>query len=607
MSESSWSLPEKWSGFRGYVADPVNAPVNVLCPPSLNVMIDENGEAWHRLGCEDTGVDLGTSKTGRLFHHETYDITFCASGTALKYIDWNDSQSVRDTGLTLTDGTVSRMAEFLGDVYLTNTTDGLRRIVCGRLNDAAADSGDSSVFVDADMAARLSVFGVTSGTLRIQGDSYAFSAVDVSTGEITLDSVTLSKDYDNNAIATVVHDISSSREKASKIVFWKERMHLMGFQSTTNADQPNHTSVTGQFVVGQTGAGGIELIIDFTYGTGGSTKIPVGKAGRLTNMIGMKDYLYFLKESETYAAAAGDVTTTGSGIGGTIPLLRGEEQGCFNEDCAASMGDGEMTSIDAARKRLWRFKIATDTGAPVSFPEEGYDTDVRVLLQGMDEDQSGAMVIPHRARKRTIYQVRIDGLFYWIIYDKNIKVQYSDGLRPGAWQPPHLGVAVGDFFERKGELYGIAQDDDTIYKFNTGMSDADAPIECVIAGGIFDIDDSMVDEAEYKGTITELSTFTIQTIVSGDIEGNPDPKTVTGTEYGYGGGIGVGFGTVGHVNVGGGATVESAKWKKVLDVYPSEGNRVQYVLRSIGETNLWSLSRPLLRGRSFSSSFQSTE
>lgn len=155
----------------------------MLTAGSLNCMIDTNGKVCQSLGyTEELDIDLGVpGSPATPYHLSKYDITVFAVGTKIKYFDWN-TRIVYDTGITMTAGTLTRGDGFMGDFYGTNTTDGLRRIVFGRVNDAAATAGDKNIVIDADMAARIHVFGFTTGNLRIQGINESFTNTGTVTG-----------------------------------------------------------------------------------------------------------------------------------------------------------------------------------------------------------------------------------------------------------------------------------------------------------------------------------------------------------------------------------------------------------------------------------------
>jgi len=173
MADSFVRAPIQTGSFEGYRSNVDNQDPTYLFPPSVNCMISKDGKAQQRFGYQaefSIGVP-GSSSTS--FYHKTYDIAFFALGTKVFYRDFSTGATY-DTGLTLTTGTTTRFSEFFGDIYLTNTTDGPRHVICGRLNGAVAQ-GATQLTLDADFASRLSAFGVNSGNLIINGTAEAFA------------------------------------------------------------------------------------------------------------------------------------------------------------------------------------------------------------------------------------------------------------------------------------------------------------------------------------------------------------------------------------------------------------------------------------------------
>lgn len=566
---------KKWQGFKGYTSDATNCPADHLAPPSVNCIIDASGKATQRLGFQtEADIDLGESgKSSTSFYLEQYDVTVFALGTKVKYFDWNTS-AVYDTGLTLTDGTVSRLDAYAGDVYLTNTTDGINRLAFGRLNDAAANSGDANVAVDTDLAVRMKNFGTTNRVLRIQGTAEAYTdetSVTLATGVVTLTG-TLSQSYSDNAVCVVTQSLSSL-EKLSKLFFWKERMGGVGSQVATNADQPNATVYFGKFAAPDA----IENVIDFTFGSGGSTREIVGKWGRVTNAVPAKDYLYVFKEAESYSASAAEVgiaspssSSPGPSLGATPMNLKDEIHGCLNEDSACVIGNNEITYITSDR-RIMRIRLATDSGAAILFPDEGFDVPLREHLKNMDTDQTGARAFYHKAKRRSVYQVRITGQWYWFVYDHNID----------AWQPPQQVLFASDFFERKGVLYCTDGSDDTVYSLNTAFDDDGVPVNWACFTGNFNVGSADMKKARVQGEVSQAAMVQLQTFVtnrSGGRQGGSQ-KTIDGSTFTYSDDHAVGADAVGEGGVEA-ETAQIADWEAEWDIFPSEANRVQ-----LGATN----------------------
>lgn len=601
MADSFNKLPIGTSRFLGYKSNVSTAEPGYLSRPSQNCMVLEDGQVSSRLGYLaefSIGVD-GSPAT--CFYHITYDVSFYALGTKVYYRDHTTNLNY-DTGITLTTGTTTRFAEFSGDVYITNSTDGVFAIRCMRLNDSAATAGDGTVTVDVDGASRISVFGdIAAGgsgdDLRIAGTDEQMASLVVATGVVTL-SGTLSASYADNTLAIVVR--SYSIDDASKIVFWKARLHLMGFPLATNADQPNNTVLTGQFV---NAANNIELILDFTFGTGGSTRILVAGGGRVTNILGVADAIYFFTERKVFATVSSEIDTTGSSIGLTIPREKDSLHGCINEDCATVIGNSALTYI-TSDGRFMRIPIDPDTGTAIGRPEEDFDVDIREHLKNMDKDQTGALVYHYNGGRQTIYQVKLAGQWYWFIWDENIVRPQGSNFVRGAWQAPQQIAPVRGFFERNKVLYGTDVSDDTVYSFFTTFTDNLTPIYSIIATGELNVGNAMLQRAELQGDINQPTRISIKAYVWNEEGGkrSGSAKTVLGSDYTYSEDNSVGAVPVGDGGVEG-ETTQTARWKRSFDIFPSESNRVQLVLENDQDGSYYSLSAYSIYGKQFPNSF----
>ncbi len=380
-------------------------------------------------------------------------------------------------------------------------------------------------------------------------------------------------------------------------------MNLMGFPSATNADQPNNTVMAGQFVIGQTGATGIELIVDFTYGTGGSTKITVGGKGKTTNMLGVADFTYFFNEGAVLATADEDIFTSGSAIGLTIPNEKDVLHGCLNEDCATVMGNNAITYI-TNDKRFMRIPIDTDTGAPLSAPEEDYDVDVRDIIKNMDRDQTGALVYHYKGGRQTIYQVRIRGQWYWVIFDHNIIREQGSNFVRGAWIAPWSISPVKGFFERDGVLFGTDSSNDKVYRYFDTLNDNGVPIQVVIATGEFNVGPSMLSTYKMMGDINQPSEINIRYILTNNTSGprSGSTKIVRGSSYSYGASHGIGIDPVGAGGVEAEA-ISTAHWEKEYDFFPCEGSKVQLLAENFQDGGYFSLKSYSINGKQYPHSF----
>lgn len=614
MTNAFLKFPIATQRFSRYVSNPANAGPDAISKPSQNCLITDDGQVEQRLGYQtefSIGVD-GSPATA--IYLKTYDIAFFALGTKVYYRDFANGATY-DTGLTLTAGTVTRFEEWMGIVFCTNTTDGPRMILCGRLNDAAANAGDATVTVDQDLAARMTAFaGVTAvanTNLRINGTNEAVASLVVSTGVVTLDG-TLSQAYSDNTVAIVTYDISgiTGIQKPSKFIVWRNRLHAIGFPNADNFDQPNNSVNAGQFVIGNTAATGIELIIDFTWGTGGSTKIQVGGGGKVTNILGAADNLWFYTEDKTFATDASNISTginevafSSTSIGLTIPKEKDILAGCLNEDCATVAGNDAIIYVTPDH-RVKRQRIDTPTGAAVSNAEEDFDVDIREHLKNLDRDQTGAFVYHYRGGRQTICQLKESGQWKWFIWDHNIVRQVGGNFVRGSWQPPQLITPVAGLFERNGVLYGTDASDDTVYSFFTTFTDDLSSIYTIIATGEFNVGNALVDEAQLQGEINQPSEIKLRCYVwnnagqkrSGSI------KTVLGSAYTYSEDNSVGAMAVGDDSATA-ETTQVAKWSKSFGVFPSEATRAQLVMENEQDGGWCTLSSFLLSGKQYPGNF----
>lgn len=594
MADSFNKFPFGTQKFSRYTSDPSNASPDAVSFPCQDMIITDDGKIGQRSGYrKEFNVDASSNEP-MTFYHKTYDITFFALGTSVLYYDWKN-ETVYDTGITLTDGTTTRITEFFGDVYLSNTTDGVYQIMCARVNGAVA-SGAATITIDVDGTARMSAFGNTSGNIRINGTDEPFASFVVATGVLTLDNPS-TQAYADNDIAIFV-DPLGSLEKASKIIFWKSRMHLMGFPNVANVDQPNNSLVAGQFIIGN--ANEIEKLIDFTFGTGGSTRITVGGGGALKNTLSVADSIYFFTENKVFATLASNVSTVTASLGLTIPKVKDELHGCLNEDCATVMGTNAVTYI-TNDKRIMRIPIDTESGAALSAPQEDFDVDVRDILKNMDKNQDGAFAYYFREGRQTIYQIKVSGQFVWLIFDNNIVRRMGSSLIRGAWQPPQFITPFRSLFERDGTLYGATEG--KVYSIFTTFSDDLKPIRGIFATGDFNVGNALVKRAELNGLINQPSKIEIRCFVTNEKGGrrSGSKKEILGSDYTYGDDFSVGALMVG--GGGAGETTEVAKWKRGFGVFPSEGSNAQLIAENFQDGGYFSINSYSLDGTQFPSPF----
>lgn len=561
----------------GYKADPRNRRPNELASPSVNVRLTPGFSAITRAGYSATSWDLGEAgKTAMPFYVKRFNVILFAVGTKVKYVDLNDSNAVRDTGITLTDGTTTRFEESAGQVLLTNKTDGQRLILFTKLNDAAAESGDSTVTVDIDGSARMDRFGTALsgvGALRIRGTSEPYTSLVATTGVITLTG-TLSQDYPNDTIATVVWDISSNRPKASKLIAWLNSINALNVSeqdaSSTSDVPPSALHFTDFFT-----AATIEKQVAWSGGSAGTEL--VDKAGILTNGIATNNNLYLFKEDKTFRIPVSSVNKS-NGARPPQPFL--DNEGCANDDSAANMGSHVVFATRS--RRILRIRYANENGSDVEQLDNAFDDDVLPLLQILDENYWIDCHMHYDVGERILYfQGSFGGEVITLCYE-NRPIYNDEGqiLSEGRWLPPDRNKNFRLYFNVGSDLYATAVNDDTVYKVNDGTSDDGADIECQVAFGKIEPGvTAMFKEITVKGGLTQPTSLVFEPIVN-DSEGTQKTITAEGSVEGEE----VGSVLVGDSAISGsGMGAEMIDFEKRLAIYPSLGSSMQPVFSAFGD------------------------
>lgn len=524
-------------------------------------------------------------------HYSTeHNVTFFSVNGTVQFIDHANANAVVDTGLSLSTTEVTTFSEYAGDIYLTNPTDGIRQIHMGRVNDAAATSGDADITVDQNLAGRLIAFGDTAGTLRIANTSpftEAYTAV-AATGVITLTN-TLNATVPNDTIVYTVEDISSGRPKGQALTFWKERMIVWGVtddQATYNAttvDKSSNVVYMSKFAIRES----LENIISFDTSSTAEI-IQIGKGGSVTNVISTRDYLYYFTESETYFSSVADVDLTS---GATLPQLLSGLYGCKNYRTAADLGNG-LVAFLTNNNRIIGIRISTETGAPVVFPDESFDVPLQNTLEMLNQDQANAKFFYSKLYRRLFCDLNVDSVRTVFVYDNTIS----------KWTPPHTNKSFRSYFEMGGELYATALSDDTIYRLETTKDDDNQPIECVIASAKVQGESGRTTihfkELDLSGGLSEGTSVSIELIVD---DGSPLVKTISSSGVSFADRHPLGSVTFGSEIIGGSASsVTLGDWEKRYAIYPCYGSQFQFVCSCLGQGQAFAIDGYTLHGQPLS-------
>lgn len=572
----------------GYVDDIRKAGPNNLSAPSVNVDLTKTGEAVYRKGFTATSFDLNNALKGaRPFHVPRYNVTFYAINGKVLFVNHNNSDAVVDTGLSLTetDGRKTRFAEYAGDIFLTNKTDGLRQIHMGRVNDAAATLGDGFITVDQDLAGRLLAFGDSTSSLRIADTSpFAETMASVATsGVVTLDN-TLNAAVPDNTIVYTVEDISSGKPFASGITFWKERMILWGVASDTGVDSATNLVYMSSFALISGGDGtALENIIDFNTANTAAKEM-LGKGGTVTNVLATRDYLYMFTEDATYYSGVADVNLT---TGGTLPQLLTNQYGCVNEDCAADLGNGTCAFL-TNNNRIIGIRTSTPEGAPVVFPDESFDSPISNTVALLDSDQSNSFFFYAPNERRLFVHCDIDS--------ERIVLKYNNEIQ--RWEPPTTGWSHGGMFVKDGVTYATELTDDSVWQLNEGFQDNGIDYEVVMATSLIESEDGRttlaLSNVGISGRIGALTTITAENVVGG---GTPQQKSFTAGASVSSGALG--SVALGSTTLGSGIGEDMEEYDKLFGIFPKFGQSYQLRVRSLANVSggAFTLSSYTVNGR----------
>lgn len=565
----------------GYTDDFRLAGANHLCTPSVNMDITKTGEAVFSKGTIPVSFDLNESgHASRPFHVSRYDVTFFAINGKVKFVNHNNADAVVDTGLSLseTDGRKTRFGEYAGDIYLTNRVDGLRQIHMGRVNDAAATLGDGFITVDQDLAGRLLAFGDSTSSLRIATTvPFAETMSSVATDGVVTLSDTLDAAVPDNTIVYTVEDISSGKPKGSGITFWKERMIIWGVTSDTAVDTATNLVYMSSFALISGGDGtALENIIDFATANTAAREM-LGKGGIVTNCLATRDYLYMFTEDSAYYSGVADVSLT---TGGTLPQLLSNQYGCINEDCAADLGNG-LAVFMTKNKRYIGIRIATETGAPVVFPDESFDSPISNTVALFDSDQTDAFIFNAPNEHRCYFHANVD--------TERVVSKFNSEIQK--WEPPRTNWSFGGMYIRNGVTYAVELTDDTVWQCGEGFQDNGVSFEYekIAATSLVEGDDGRktlsLTAVGVSGRASELASVTVESYVGG---GTPLQKTFTvpsGVSEGSLGSVSLGSTTLGE-----GIGTDMSNYDKYFGVYPRYGSSYQLVVRSTGAFTVSSYS-----------------
>lgn len=529
----------------GYWAQMEGRAPTDLSQPSANCRMTGLGEVYTRPGYINTGVDLGMGTGGNVIGHRMMrqNITFFSGGGTVKYCKDTGLPTAPfaapvATGITLTAGTQSTMSEYAGDIFITNSTDGLFRIAVMQLG-AASTTGDG--FLNLSLGDGFRIPGTT-GQLLVAGTAYTYTlrpsqqaltsltsaattATATSTGAhdlVTGMQVTISGARDNRYNGTFVVTVTGGSTFTYTIasgattpdtgtqIMTVDAVDLSG---TTSADYAAGEYVLfidttlqalaprgskNEFWIESSNIVGVETHFSTNYlaprythfysdsadahASGGLAKAYTfsgGKSGN--NAVGRKGVLTNVISTNDYLFLFTNQETykianadVDIATGARIPRLFSPRYGSANQFTAAVM---EQDVVFLTRnKRIIKSSagVAAQAAVPYIYPDESFDRPMAELLQNLDADQSSARMHYWTKGRLLFITCKIGGQKLTLVYDNDVHV----------WLPPDTNKPFNSYFEIDGDLYATQDSADDVYRVEYGSSDNLSPIEWIAATGI---------------------------------------------------------------------------------------------------------------------------
>jgi hypothetical protein len=371
-------------------------------------------------------------------------------------------------------------------------------------------------------------------------------------------------------------------------------MGILGVNSNADADNAKRTVFYSKFAASDTW----ENVKDFTYSTGGSTRIPVGSRGILTNAVVTDDYVYLFSQDSCYKTAVSEVSLTS----GASPADFFAPYGCVNQYCAVNMADAVIT-FDG--KRVIRYRKNISSGQLEA--DKTFDWAIGKHLENADADQSDAVMFYYEAKQLLFLECNIAGVRVRFVRD-NTPIFDREGvlITEGRWLPPDTNVNNIGYFEINGSCYTTDRTDDTIYEIEKGYTDTDGDsgtnIDCVIASGITRLEKDWIT-ADYKdlfvsGAGTSGSIIYLQPIIGGSettVKEIAPASIVTGDE--------IASGVPGEEVPGGeGASDEFIQFDVCKPPYPSKGNSFKFISYCSGDGHAFKVDAWKVLAKAYSNS-----
>lgn len=490
-----------------------------------NLRYLESGGFYTRPGYLDSENSTGEAKKwDGLYAMEDNSLVFAVTNGKIFHNGSGSMNSLIFSSLTA--GKTTFMDEYNGDVYLTNTTDGFRRIAISTLQSALTAGVSTTLTVEGGQGWR---FG-SSGIINVNGDDITYTSRTNDVLTITAATVT-----NNHAIGEYVTEMSApaGAPNGSALAFYAEKCFVIGVPGTSGNKYTSSTAFYSETAIASTP----EKVYSFLS----SGRELIGKGGDLIAIISGRDNLFLFKRKSIEYVYSIDASS-GAPLHKEISSIYGVP-GPF---CVTQMGNLIVFFTGKELKTIGFQSEAASTFTIDSF----FDKKIQKTLQLLDEDQSDAILIFDKKRKLLKLWANYSGQRVCFVYFLPTKAN-NDKRFSGAWS-----IDIGKDADRatvwKNDIYWSSAD--LLFRDEFGLDDNGSPIHVVMetkeftAGNFIEPDEWQ--KVALVGAMSEGGSFDLTVYVDNTpvaTENVTAANLITAT-----GGYPIGQSPIGYQTLGGG-------------------------------------------------------
>lgn len=538
-----------------------------------NVRFLENGGFFTRPGYIDASLSTGQARNfDGLYAMDDNSLVFGINNGKIYHNATGSMNSLIYSSMTA--GKRTKMKEYNGDVYLTNTTDGFKRIAISTIQTALTAGVSTTVTVEAGQGWR---FG-TSGTINVNGDDITYTGR--TNDVLTITAATIATNQSVGATITEVTSISGVN--GSDLAFYGEKCLVTGVPGTSG----NKYTSSVVFYSETATSANPEKIYSFLS----ANRELIGKGGTITAIISTRDNAFVFKRRSIEYIYSID-TTSGAPLHKEVSSIYGVP----GQNCVCQMGN---MVVFFTGKEIKTIGLQSETVNTFTI-DPYFDKKIQITLQSLDEDQSDALIIFDNKRKYLKLWANAGGQRVCFVYF--IPTKTSNNRRfNGAWAIDY-GKSADQAIVWKNDVYWSASD--YIFLDEFGQDDNGSPIAVKVESKEFTAGNFMEPDEWRKmcmvGSMGENSSFDLTIYVDNTAVAT---ETLSASTYiTPSNGYPIGSSAIGLVGIGAGASLAT--------VYPFDfpfekvflgvGSKCWWKIESTATTTAYQIDQVSLFGEKF--------